>query len=96
MAKIKAIKSYKLVSGETRYKFKIYLGTTSTGKRIETTRRGFKTITAATNEYLRLKIKFKEGYRPEKRHLVIFIMNGYQVIENPLSLRPIIKQNNFS
>lgn len=55
MAKIKAIKSYKLVSGETRYKFKIYLGTTSTGKRIETTRRGFKTITAATNEYLRLK-----------------------------------------
>ncbi|MGG2072470.1 site-specific integrase [Lysinibacillus irui] len=67
MAKIKAIKSYKLVSGETRYKFKIYLGTASTGKRIETTRRGFKTITAATNEYLRLKIKFKEGYRPEKK-----------------------------
>ncbi|MFJ7407588.1 MULTISPECIES: Arm DNA-binding domain-containing protein [unclassified Lysinibacillus] len=56
MAKIKAIKPYKLAAGETRFKFKIYLETNPiTGKRIETTRRGFKTITAATNEYL---IKF--------------------------------------
>jgi len=68
MAKIKTIKPYKLTAGETRYKFKVYLGIDPiTGKRIETTRRGFKTITAANKEYLRLKIKFTDGYRPDKK-----------------------------
>ena len=49
------IESYKLKSGETRYKFSIYLGLDPlTRKEMRTTRRGFKTIKQAQIEYIKL------------------------------------------
>ncbi|MER2006810.1 MAG: site-specific integrase [Psychrobacillus sp.] len=54
--KNKAIKKYKLKNGELRYMFKVYQGMDSkTGKRRETTRRGFLTYREAEIEYEKLK-----------------------------------------
>lgn len=54
--KFKSIKAYKNKDDKTLYKFKIYLGMDKiTGKRIETTHRGFKSFTAAKNKYIRMK-----------------------------------------
>lgn len=56
------IKSYKLKNGDKRYLFKAYLGTNSiTGKRVETTRRGFKTKEEAQLAMYRLKLDYKNG-----------------------------------
>lgn len=49
------IESYKLKSGQTRYKFNIYLGIDPlTGKEVRTNRRGFKTKKQAQIEYVKL------------------------------------------
>ena len=50
------IKSYKLKTGEVRYKFHIYVGTDSlTGKEKTTTRSGFKTKKEAKEAYYTLQ-----------------------------------------
>ncbi|MGE7696683.1 tyrosine-type recombinase/integrase [Lysinibacillus sp. NPDC094177] len=60
--KFKAIKEYKNKDGKTLYMFKIYLGINkSTRKRIETTRRGFKTRTAAKSAYTQMKANAIDG-----------------------------------
>lgn len=60
--KYKAIKPYKNKDDKTLYMFKIYLGTDKkTGKRKETTRRGFTTKTAAKSAYTRLKAAALNG-----------------------------------
>ncbi len=49
------IESYKLKSGETRYKFNVYLGINPlTGKEMRTNRSGFKTKKQAEIEYIKL------------------------------------------
>lgn len=60
--KFKAIKEYKNKDGKTLFMFKIYLGMNPlTGRRIETTRRGFKTKTAAKDAYIRMKAAALNG-----------------------------------
>lgn len=60
--KYKAIKEYKNKDGKRLWMFKIYLGTNKlTGKRVETTRRGFKTKTAAKDAYKRMKVQASDG-----------------------------------
>ncbi|EFQ48144.1 N-terminal phage integrase SAM-like domain-containing protein [Lactobacillus iners] len=49
-----SIKEYTLKNGEKRYYFKISLGQNSNGKRIVTTRRGFKTYAEADQVYNQL------------------------------------------
>lgn len=57
-----SIESYKLVSGETRYMFKFYIGVDPvTGKEKRTTRRGFKTIKEAKIELSRLRLEIEKG-----------------------------------
>ena len=62
MAKIKSYKS----KGKTRYMFKVYLGTDPlTGKRIDTTRRGFSSAKEAKQALTQLKAEFDAGrYKP--------------------------------
>lgn len=55
------ISSYILKDGSKRYKFKVYLGTDALGKRVETTRRGFKTKKAAKAALTQLQVDFKNG-----------------------------------
>lgn len=55
------IKSYKS-KGKTKYMFKVYLGTDSlTGKRIDTTRRGFSLAREAKQALTQLKAEFNAG-----------------------------------
>lgn len=46
-----SIKEYKLKSGAKRYYFRISLGNNSNGKRIVTTRRGFKSYAEAEDAF---------------------------------------------
>lgn len=59
------IKSYRS-KGKTRYMFKVYLGTDPlTGKRIDTTRRGFSSAREAKQALTQLKAEFDAGrYKP--------------------------------
>lgn len=59
------IKSYRS-KGKTRYMFKVYLGTDPlTGKRIDTTRRGFSSAKEAKQALTQLKAEFDAGrYKP--------------------------------
>ena len=61
----KNIKSYIKKNGTRAYKFKVYLGSDPiTGKRIETTRRGFKTAREAQRALDRLRVDYdKNGWR---------------------------------
>ena len=55
------IKEYKLKDGTKRYLIKCYMGLDSlTGKRITTTRRGFKTQKEASLAEARLKLEYEE------------------------------------
>ena len=55
------IKSYRS-KGKTKYMFKVYLGTDpSTGKRIDTTRRGFSSAREAKQALTQLKAEFDAG-----------------------------------
>ena len=60
----KNIKSYTKKNGTRAYKFKVYLGSDPiTGKRIETTRRGFKTVREAQRALDRLRVDYdKNGW----------------------------------
>ena len=60
----KNIKSYIKKNGTRAYKFKVYLGSDPiTGKRIETTRRGFKTVREAQRALDRLRVDYdKNGW----------------------------------
>ena len=61
----KNIKSYTKKNGTRAYKFKVYLGSDPiTGKRIETTRRGFNTAREAQRALDRLRVDYdKNGWR---------------------------------
>ena len=61
----KNIKPYTKKNGTRAYKFKVYLGSDPiTGKRIETTRRGFKTAREAQRALDRLRVDYdKNGWR---------------------------------
>lgn len=48
------IKSYETPSGETRYKFRAYLGKTESGKEVKIQRGGFRTMAQAKAEYVRV------------------------------------------
>lgn len=63
------IKKYKKKDGTTAYMFKKYLGIDQvTGKRQETTRRGFSSLKEAKLALAKLEINFEEnGFSPEKR-----------------------------
>lgn len=62
MSKKTPIKPYKLKNGDTRYMFRISLGTDPlTGKQRNTTRRSFKTKKEAQLKYDRLKYEFRNG-----------------------------------
>jgi len=62
MSKKGTIKTYKLKTGETRYMFRIYLGTNPlTGKPKNTTRRSFKSKREAQLAYDRLKYEQRNG-----------------------------------
>ena len=55
------IKSYRS-KGKTRYMFKVYLGTDPlTGKRIDTTRRGFSSAREAKQALTQLKAEYDAG-----------------------------------
>ncbi|MEL5938814.1 tyrosine-type recombinase/integrase [Tetragenococcus halophilus] len=55
------IKEYKIANGETRYRFKVYLGINPyTGKEVRPNRRGFKTRREASIELKRLKANWLE------------------------------------
>lgn len=59
--------TYKTKNGQKRYRFKVYLGTDSvTGKRIETSRRGFKTKKEAQIALNKLQLAFEENKYKEK------------------------------
>lgn len=64
------IKKYQKKNGDSAYMFKIYLGIDPlTGKKISTTRRGFKTTQEAKIALARLKIDVKDNkYTPEKNY----------------------------
>lgn len=60
--KFKSIKEYKNKKGKTLFMFKIYLGMNLlTGRRMKTTRRGFKTKTAEKDAYTRMKADALNG-----------------------------------
>lgn len=62
-----SIKEYKLKSGAKRYYFKISLGTNSYGKRIVTTRRGFKSYAEAEEAFNQLSIKKADDFVKQKQ-----------------------------
>ena len=78
MAKSKhGIKAYKLKNGDKRYLFKAYLGINPvTGKRVETTRRGFKTKEEAQLAMYRLKLDYKNGVY-SNQHKVVTVDSLY-------------------
>lgn len=57
-----AIKQYNLHNGDKRFMFKISLGTDENGKRIVTTRRGFKSYSEADSAYNKLKLAGADGF----------------------------------
>ncbi|WP_142963544.1 tyrosine-type recombinase/integrase [Enterococcus faecalis] len=59
-------KDYKLKSGEKKWLFKTYLGKDLNGKPVQTTKRGFNTITDAKKAELQLQIDFLEKLEREK------------------------------
>ncbi|EHQ2627017.1 Arm DNA-binding domain-containing protein, partial [Enterococcus faecalis] len=59
-------KDYKLKSGEKKWLFKTYLGKDLNGKSVQTTKRGFNTITDAKKAELQLQIDFLEKLEREK------------------------------
>ncbi|MEK5481021.1 site-specific integrase [Viridibacillus sp. FSL R5-0888] len=60
--KSSTIESYKLINGEKRYQFQIYIGTDSlTGKQKRTTKRGFKTFKEAELALARIKLEIDKG-----------------------------------
>lgn len=61
-----AIKSYKLKSGKKRYMFRVYLGMKG-GKKVETTRRGFKSYEEADAVYKQLAAKNPMDFVKEKQ-----------------------------
>lgn len=64
------IKEYKLASGETRYKFKVYLGINPyTDKEVRPTRRGFKTRREANVELKRLKANWLDDIETKQAKL---------------------------
>ena len=72
-------KDYKLKNGEKKWLFKTYLGKDLNGKTVQTTKRGFNTITDAKKAELQLQIDFLEKLEKEKKEkliLKIFIENG--------------------
>lgn len=62
-----SIKEYKLKSGAKRYMFKMYLGLNSQGKKIETTRRGFKSYAEAEEAYNQLNIEKADDFVKQKQ-----------------------------
>lgn len=59
---------YKNSKGATRYRFKVYLGIDPvTGKRIETSRQGFKTKKEAKTELTRVELEFQSGKYGSKK-----------------------------
>lgn len=62
-----AIKQYKLKSGERRYKFQIYLGSTTGGKSVVTTRAGFKTYREASIVFDQLKLSGLKEHSENKQ-----------------------------
>lgn len=72
LSKNTAIKPYKLKNGETRYMFRISLGTDPlTGKQRNTTRRSFDTERKAQVAYDRLKYEARNGLY-KKQHLTTY------------------------
>lgn len=68
-----AIKKYTTKKGETRYKFKVYLGMDKvTGKRVETSRQGFKKKRDAERAYQQLKIDFANGEYGKNKNVITF------------------------
>ena len=68
-----AIKKYKNKKGETLYKFKVYLGMDKvTGKRVETSRQGFKKKRDAERAYQQLKIDFANGEYGKNKNVITF------------------------
>ena len=65
--KNKAIKEYTLKNGEKRYCFKLYLGLNLKGKKIETTRRGFKSFAEAEEAYNHLNIENANDFVKQKQ-----------------------------
>jgi integrase len=65
--KNKDIKVYKLKNGQKRYMFKIYLGLNSSGKKTETTRRGFKSYEDANAVYKELANTRADNYIKQKQ-----------------------------
>lgn len=59
-------KDYKLKNGEKKWLFKTYLGKDLNGKTVQTTKRGFNTITDAKKAELQLQIDFLEKLEKEK------------------------------
>lgn len=64
---------YKTAKGATRYRFKVYLGIDPvTGKRIETSRQGFKTKKEAKAELTRVELEFQSGkYRNKNQNKTV-------------------------
>lgn len=64
---------YKTAKGATRYRFKVYLGIDPvTGKRIETSRQGFKTKKEAQTALTRLQLEFKNNkYKTDKKSYTV-------------------------
>lgn len=62
-----SIKEYKLKSGAKRYMFKMYLGLNSKGKKVETTRRGFKSYAEAEEAYNQLNIEKADDFVKQKQ-----------------------------
>ena len=64
---------YKTAKGATRYRFKVYLGTDPvTGKRIETSRQGFKTKKEAQTALTRLQLEFKTNkYKTDRKSYTV-------------------------
>lgn len=77
----KNIKSYKKKNGTTAYKFKTYLGTDPvTGKRIETTRRGFKSVREAQRALDRLRVDYDtNGWRSSSQQPIKTFDDLYNV-----------------
>lgn len=71
------IKQYTLKSKETRYQFKIYLGTDPlTGKEMSTTKSGFKTKAEAKAELAKIQLEVRKGtYKKETAETYLEIYN---------------------
>lgn len=68
-----SIKSYTTGKGEKRYKFQIYLGRDEqTGKKINTTRRGFKTKKEASVMASKIEYEFATGKSLKKSNNILF------------------------